>query len=155
MVFSFFPLVLPSSKTRLCGLFRAWEVGSVVLFPSDGQIVGTSPARNNSEKTTPQSIRVSLRTAPPCDPDATDAEQFDLYDAGACTYFGRITKSDTVALIKVFKDAVHEGPNDLFVIYESLEFFPKDVLSEELVAMLHNALEERDYLLLRWILASQ
>lgn len=88
---------------------------------------------------------------PPVDPDATNHEEFDLFDAGACTYLGRISRRDLKSLIARHADIPEQGPNDLFMLCESLELFPAGELSDELTALLKRAFDERDFLVLRWM----
>jgi hypothetical protein len=86
---------------------------------------------------------------PPYDIDQQE-EELDVYDAGACTYLGRGARRDLQVLIERY-GADQEGPNDIFVIPESLEIFPAGTLGPEFVALLQKAFAERDYLVLRWL----
>jgi hypothetical protein len=88
---------------------------------------------------------------PPLDPDATNDEVFDLFDAGACTYLGQLTRLDLKTLIARHSDIPEQGPNDIFMLRESLVLFPAGELSDDLIALLNKAFEERDYLELRWM----
>jgi hypothetical protein len=88
---------------------------------------------------------------PPKDIGATEGKELDLYDAGACTYLGTVLKSDIQVLIDTFTDTPEQGPNDIFFILESLEMVPEGEISEELVTLLEDALEQREYLVLRWM----
>jgi len=94
-------------------------------------------------------------TPPPTDIDATNDVQFELFDAGACTHLGRITKDELKKLIEEFAATLQEGPNDLFMLQESLEIFPDGLLSDKLAAILEAALNKRDYLVLRWVPSSK
>lgn len=88
---------------------------------------------------------------PPDDMDCTHADEFDLFDKGACTYLGRVAKHDLKALIDRFGNMPEQGPNDIFLIPESLEMLPEGSLGPEFLTFLQKAFEERDYLVLRWI----
>lgn len=88
---------------------------------------------------------------PPTDLDAISGDQVDLYDAGACTFIGTVRKSDMKATINTFAETPDQGPNDIFIIYESLELIPKSEVTQDFIALLNDALTRRDYLLLRWI----
>jgi len=87
---------------------------------------------------------------PPINIDATNHEVFDLYDAGACTYLGQVPKRDLKALIDQRCDIAEQTTNDLFMLRESLELFPAGELTEETVALLNKAFDDRDFLELRW-----
>jgi hypothetical protein len=89
--------------------------------------------------------------SPPRDLDAIPGEQVDLYDAGACEFIGTVNKTDMRALATAFTDMPEQGPNDIFVILESLEFVPESEISQDFAALLRNALVHRDYLVLRWM----
>lgn len=92
---------------------------------------------------------------PPDDIDRMHADEFDVYDSGACTYLGRATKHDLKALIDLCRDMPAQGPNDLFLILESLEMVPDGSLDPEFVALLQKAFEKREFLVLRWMPPSQ
>jgi len=89
--------------------------------------------------------------APPTDLDATNDETFDLFDAGACTYLGQVSRRDLESLIARHRDVPEQDPNDLFMLRESLGLFPAGELSDELVTLLNKAFDERDCLELRWM----
>lgn len=90
---------------------------------------------------------------PPIDIDAVPDEELDLYDAGACTFIGTVGKADICVLIDAFSDMPDQGPNDLFIIHESMEMVPE--LSPHCRTQLEDALLHRDFLVLRWLPQSQ
>jgi hypothetical protein len=92
---------------------------------------------------------------PPVDIDALGDEEVDLYDAGACTYLGRVQKADMRALIDAFANVPEQDPNDLYVEECFLERVPAEQMSESLAALLHDAFQRREYLVLRWMPPSQ
>lgn len=90
-------------------------------------------------------------TPPPEDIDATGDDRFDLFDTGACTYLGPVAKSDLRELITRLKGMPDQGPNDIFVMNESLEMLHNAAISPEFVALLKDALRQRGFLFLRWL----
>jgi hypothetical protein len=88
---------------------------------------------------------------PPDDIDRTQEDEFDLFDAGACTYLGKAAKKDIKALIDRFSQIPEQGPNDIFMLVESLETIGEGSISDELMVLLKKAFEERDFLVLRWM----
>jgi hypothetical protein len=88
---------------------------------------------------------------PPDDIGRIRADEFDVFDSGACTYLGRATRTDLEVLIDRFGDMPEQGPNDLFLIPESLEVLPAGSLSPAFVALLREAFEQREFLVLRWM----
>jgi hypothetical protein len=88
--------------------------------------------------------------SPPNDIDNYDDETFELFDVAACTYLGRVTRPELQAAIDAFADAAEQGPNDIYVMNESLEMIDSSQLSEEFISLLDTAFEDRDYLVLRW-----
>lgn len=88
---------------------------------------------------------------PPTDFDAISGEYVDLYDAGACTFIGTVAKSDIRGLIDEHVEMTDEGPNDIYLLVESLEMFPDPQPSQEFISLLKSAFTNRDYLLLRWM----
>jgi len=88
---------------------------------------------------------------PPEDIESIDKNELDLYDAGTCTYLGRVSKDDVKVLINQTKDMPEQGPNDIFMLVESLGMIPKDSVSPGFVALLNKAFEKRDYLEIRWL----
>jgi hypothetical protein len=87
---------------------------------------------------------------PPLDIDAIPDDTLDVYDAGACTYLGRVAKDDIRALVERFEEP-NEGPNDIFLLEEFPDVLPEGSLSPEFVTLLRKAFEERDYVLIRWM----
>ena len=92
---------------------------------------------------------------PPNDIDRVEGDELDVFDSGACMYLGRAAKHDLKALIDLFRDYPEQGPNDIFLILESLGMFPDGSLSPEFVELLQNAFEKRDFVVLRWMPPSQ
>lgn len=92
---------------------------------------------------------------PPTDLEATPGDRLDLYDAGACTFIGSVNKSDIIAAIDVLADMPDQGPNDIFVIHESLEIISESHVTEEFTTLLNAALTHRDYVVLRWMPQTQ
>ncbi|QDT45070.1 hypothetical protein Pan241w_51880 [Gimesia alba] len=88
---------------------------------------------------------------PPENLDDFDDEIFDLYDAGIATYLGTISRGDLQILISRFELDGEQGPNDIFVFYEMVELAKETGISDELEALLYQALEKRDALYLRWL----
>jgi hypothetical protein len=88
---------------------------------------------------------------PPTDIDAIEGEVLDLYDSGACTYLGTIAKSEMAAIVDACPTVPDQPFNDVFLISESLEMLPQTRLSPQTLDMLRAALQEREYLLLRWM----
>lgn len=92
---------------------------------------------------------------PPDDIDRMQDDEFDLFDAGACTYLGKATRKDIKALIDRFSQIPEQGPNDIFMLVESLGTIGDGAISQELMVLLENAFEKRDHLVLRWMPASR
>ena len=91
-------------------------------------------------------------TPPPQDIDSIAVDEFDLYDTETCTYIGKASKKDLKILIDRFGELPQQGPNDIFMLVESLEMLPKNSISNEFSTLLHNAFKKHDYLLvIRWI----
>lgn len=90
---------------------------------------------------------------PPDDIDSVDEDELELFDAGACTYLGKVNKKDIKALLDVFKDIPEpeQGTNDIFMLAESLELLSMESVSKEFRTLLEKAFEKRDFLELRWI----
>jgi hypothetical protein len=88
---------------------------------------------------------------PPNDIESINEDELDLFDAGSCAYLGRVSKDDVKALIHQFKDIPEQGPNDIFMLVESLEIIPKDSVSREFIMLLKKAFEKRDFLEIRWL----
>ena len=88
---------------------------------------------------------------PPDDIDRTQEDEFDLFDAGACTYLGKVAKKDIKALIDRFSQIPEQGPNDIFMLVEDLEIIGDGSISDELIVLLKKAFEKRDFLVLRWM----
>ena len=88
---------------------------------------------------------------PPQDIESIDENELDLFEAGACTHLGRVSKDDVRVLINQTKDMPEQGPNDIFMLVESLEIIPKDSVSPEFISLLQKAFEKRDYLVIRWL----
>jgi hypothetical protein len=129
-------------------ILAAWIAGSI----SQRRAVRRHIANENQRRTTNAARYPGVfDQPPPLDPDATRDEVFDLFDAGACTYLGQVTRPDLKLLIARHSDIPDQGPNDLYLLQESLGLFPNGELSDELVALLTKAFEERDYLELRWM----
>ncbi len=88
---------------------------------------------------------------PPEDIGSIDEDELDLFDTGTCTYLGRVSKDDVRVMINQTKDIPEQGPNDIFMLVESLGMIPKDSVSPEFIALLKKAFEKRDYLEIRWL----
>ena len=88
---------------------------------------------------------------PPDDINSVDEDELDLFDAGACTYLGRVGKKDIIAVIDQFKNLAEQGSNDIFMLEESLLLLPKESVSKEFRTLLEKAFEKRDFLDLRWM----
>lgn len=88
---------------------------------------------------------------PPDDIENIDENELDLFDTGICTYLGRASKDDVKVLIHQFKDIPEQGPNDIYMLVESLEMIPQDSVSREFIMLLKKAFEKRDYLVIRWL----
>lgn len=88
---------------------------------------------------------------PPVDIENIDEDELDLFDAGSCTYIGKASKNDIKVLINRFKLIPGQGPNDIYMLVESLEMIPEDSVSREFITLLKKAFEKRDYLELRWL----
>ena len=88
---------------------------------------------------------------PPDDIESIDENELDLFDTGICTYLGRASKDDVKVLIHRFKDIPEQGPNDIYMLVESLEMIPQDSVSPEFIMLLKKAFEKRDYLVIRWL----
>ena len=88
---------------------------------------------------------------PPDDIESIDENELDLFDTGICTYLGRASKDDVKVLIHRFKDIPEQGPNDIYMLVESLEMIPQDSVSREFIMLLKKAFEKRDYLVIRWL----
>lgn len=91
---------------------------------------------------------------PPDDIESIQGDELDLFDAGACSYLGRASKDDVKVLIRRFKDIPEQGPNDIFMLVESLEMIPEDSVSREFIMLLKEAFKKRDYLEIRWLAPS-
>jgi hypothetical protein len=78
-------------------------------------------------------------------------DELDLYDAGSCTYLGRVSKNDVKVLIERFKEIPEQGPNDIYMLVESIEMLPKCSVSPEFISLLKKAFGKRDYLEIRWL----
>jgi hypothetical protein len=90
-------------------------------------------------------------TPPPSDIESINEDELDIFDAGSCTYLGRVSKNDIKVLINRFKDIPEQGPNDIFMLVESLEMLPKGSVSPEFIKLLKKAFKKRDYLEVRWL----
>jgi hypothetical protein len=88
---------------------------------------------------------------PPGDLDAIKDDPLDLYDSGQCIYLGPVSRRDMRFLVEQFKDLADTPSNDVFVLSESIESLPETAISPECRLLLTNALEERGYLILRWM----
>jgi len=150
----------------LCGgLAVLQQTGAWVLLGVAAWIVGAVSERRASRRHFEEesALRKSgatrypgvFDTPPPEDIDATGDDRFDLFDAGACTYLGRVAKSDLRELINRLKGMPDEGPNDKFMIHESLGFLHKAAVSPEFVALLDDAFRHRNFLVLRWLPSSR
>jgi hypothetical protein len=91
---------------------------------------------------------------PPVDIENIDEDELDLFDAGSCTYLGKASKDDVKVLINRFKDIPEQGPNDIYMLVESLEMIPKGSVSREFIMLLKKGFEKRDYLVIRWLAPS-
>ena len=60
-------------------------------------------------------------------------------------------EGDVKALVERFKDIPEQGPNDIYMLVESLEMIPEGSTSREFVMLLKKAFEKRDYLVIRWL----
>jgi hypothetical protein len=87
---------------------------------------------------------------PPPDIDAIPGDTLDVYDAGTCTYLGRVAKDDIRVLVERFEEP-NEGPNDIFLLEEFPDVLPEGSLSPGFTALLQKAFEGRDYLIVRWM----
>jgi hypothetical protein len=87
---------------------------------------------------------------PPSDIESIKQDELDIFDAGSCTYIGRVSKNDVKVLINRFKDVPDQGPNDIYMLVESIEMLPKNSVSQNFITLLKNAFEKRDYLEVRW-----
>jgi hypothetical protein len=92
---------------------------------------------------------------PPADLEAIPDERLDLFDCGACTYLGTVSKSDLQALLHALAEMPDQESNDIFVMPESLELVNESRLTNEFTALLNGAFQHRDYLVLRWVPRSQ
>jgi len=92
-----------------------------------------------------------FENSPPDDIENIDENELDLFDTGICTYLGRASKDDVKVLIHQFKDIPEQGPNDIYMLVESLEMIPQDSVSREFIMLLKKAFEKRDYLVIRWL----
>lgn len=90
-------------------------------------------------------------TSPPDDINSFPDEEFDLFDAGTCTYLGKAYRQDILMLINELAEIAKQKPNDIFMLFESMEILPKESMSQDLIKLLENAFEKRDYLVLRWL----
>jgi len=90
-------------------------------------------------------------TPPPEDIDGAAEEEFDLYDTDTCTYLGKTSRKDLKILIHRFREIPQQGPNDIFMLVESLEMLPNDSISPEFSRLLRDAFKKQDSLVLRWI----
>jgi hypothetical protein len=88
---------------------------------------------------------------PPDNIESIKENEIDLFDAGSCAYLGRASKNDVKTLIERFKDIPEQGPNDIYMLVESLEMLPKGSVSSEFIMLLKKAFEKRDYLEIRWV----
>lgn len=86
------------------------------------------------------------------DPLGTGA--VDVYDCGACLYLGRVGTAEIEVLIDATKNMPDQGPNDIFIIPESLESPIACPAGPELRPLLNKYFESRDYVVLRWIPAA-
>ncbi|WP_146460611.1 hypothetical protein [Rubripirellula tenax] len=93
-------------------------------------------------------------TEPPTNLDPSDTDLVDLYDCGSCVYLGRLNASIVSDLISATSDMPDQGPNDIFVIEETLEppLMPEAV---ELKAFLREHFDTRGYAILRWFPAQK
>jgi hypothetical protein len=92
---------------------------------------------------------------PPQDIDRVESDELDVFDSGACTYLGRAARHDLKALIDRFRELPEQGPNDIFLIPESLALLPDGALSPDFTKLLQRAFETRDFVVLRWLPPSQ
>jgi hypothetical protein len=88
---------------------------------------------------------------PPQDIESIDEDELDLFDTGACTYLGRVSKDNVKVLINQTKDIPEQGPNDIYMLVESLGLIPQGSVSPEFVTLLKKAFKKRDYLVIRWM----
>jgi hypothetical protein len=66
---------------------------------------------------------------PPQDIESIDEDKLDLFDTGTCTYLGRVFKDDIRVLINQTKEIPEQGPNDIYMLVESLELIPENSVS--------------------------
>lgn len=125
----------------------AWVVGYVSQWRAGKQ---HAAAAAELRERNAESYPGVFEGPPPEDIEAVSGDELDVYDAGACTYLGRAAKGDVKSLVSRFSE-VSEGPNDIFLIVESLEMLDEGALSEEFRRLLERAFEERDFLVLRWL----
>jgi hypothetical protein len=88
---------------------------------------------------------------PPAGLEAMPDERLDLFDCGACSYLGTVSKSDIEALLHALAEMPDRESNDIFVMPESLELAHESRLTDEFTALLNGAFQHRDYLVLRWM----
>lgn len=87
---------------------------------------------------------------PPTSLDLDEVEYVDVYDCGSCAYLGRIAAQRIRELIDATAVMPDQGPNDIFVIEETLEPPMMDE-AVELKAFLREHLDARGYAVLRWL----
>ena len=143
--------ILQGSGVWVIPALAAWAVGYVLQGRANRRHVAKERELRTRNATNYPGI---FDNPPPDDIDRIHADELDVFDSGACTYLGRATRHDLKALIDRFADMPDQGPNDLFLIPESLEMFPEGSLSPEFVALLKKAFEKREFLVLKWMPAS-
>ena len=150
-----------STFVLTCGLalrFPAWVILAPFAFLglaiSERRSYKKYAARENELRRINSSKYPSVfDNPPPDDIDGIDGDELDLFDAGACSYLGRVSKKDIKALLDAFKDIpeLEESSNDIYMLVESLELLSKESVSKEFRTLLEKAFEKRDFLELRWI----
>ena len=144
--------VLQQTPAWLPVVLAAWIIGFVSERRANRRRLEAESALRKSGAANYPGV---FDTPPPEDIDATGDDRFDLFDAGACTYLGRVAKTDLRELITRLKGMPDNGPNDLFVIHEALGLLHNAAVSPEFVAMLDDAFRRRDFLVLRWLPSSR
>jgi len=126
----------------------AFVVGFISQVRAHGQLIAKD--KKLREQNAPNYPGV-FDNPPPDDIESIKEDEIDLFDAGSCSYLGRVPKNDVKTLIERFKEVPEQGSNNIYMLVESLEMIPKGSVSPEFITLLKKAFEKRDYLEIRWL----